>query len=47
MDRYSVKQPWNIIIKSKNKTTWNWKKKNLGKKLNEIYIIAFILSGVS
>ena len=30
-----------IYYRSKNKTTWNWKKKNPGKKLNEINILAF------
>ena len=29
MDGYSLKQPQNIIIKVKNKTTWNWNKKRL------------------
>ena len=43
MDRYSVKQPQNIIIKVKIKEH-GIGKKNTGKNLNEIYIIAFILS---
>ena len=46
LDRYSVKQPQNIIIKVKIK------QHAIGKripeeKLNEIYIIAFIMSVVS
>ena len=43
MDRYSVKQPQNIIIKVKIKEH-GIGKKNTGKNLNEIYIIAFIVS---
>ena len=43
MDRYSVKQPQNIIIKVKIKQH-GIGKKNPEKKLNEIYIIVFILS---
>ena len=38
LDRYSVKQPQNIILKVKIKQC------GIGKKLNEIYVIAFILS---
>ena len=44
MNRYSVKQPQDIFIKIKIKLHGIEKKKNPGKKLNEIYIIAFILS---
>ena len=44
MDMYSVKQPQNIIIKVKWKNMKLEKKKNIGNKLNEIYIIVFILS---
>ena len=41
MDRYSVKQPQNIIeVKTKQHGIG---KKNPGKKLDEIYIIAFVL----
>ena len=43
MDVNSVKQPQNIIIKVKMKEH-EIGKKNTGKKLNEIYIIALILS---
>ena len=43
MDRYSVKQPHNIILIVKIKQR-GIGKKNPWKKLNEIYIIAFILS---
>ena len=41
MDIYSVKQTENIIIKVKMKEH-KIGKRNTGKKLNEIYIIAFI-----
>ena len=30
-----------IYYRSKNKITWNWKKKNPGKKLKEVNILAF------
>ena len=43
MDIYSVKQPQNIIIKVNMKED-EIGKKNTEKKLNDIYIIAFILS---
>ena len=44
MDIYFVKQPQNIIIKVKMKEHKIGRKKDYitGKKLNEIYIIAFI-----
>ena len=44
MDKYFVKQPQNIIIKVKMKEHKIGKKDYIytGKKLNEIYIIAFI-----
>ena len=42
MDIYSAKQPQNIIIKVKLKEYNLKKKKNTGKTLNEIYIIAFL-----
>ena len=41
MDIYSVKQTENIIIKVKMKEH-KIGKRNTGKRLNEIYIIAFI-----
>ena len=44
MDIYSVKQPQTITIKVKMKEHKIGKKKNTVKKLNQIYIIAFILS---
>ena len=44
MDKYFVKQPQNIVIKVKMKEHKIGKKDYIytGKKLNEIYIIAFI-----
>ena len=44
MDKYFVKQPQNIIVKVKMKEHKIGKKDYIytGKKLNEIYIIAFI-----
>ena len=44
MDGYSLKQSQNIIIQVKNKTIELEQKNTPGKKLNEIYIIAFTLS---
>ena len=44
MNIYSVKQRQNIIIKIKMKEHKIGKKVNTGRKLNEIYIIAFNLS---
>ena len=39
MDRHSNKKNTKHNYRNKNQTTWD--KKNPGKKLNEIYIIAF------